>query len=207
MTAGMQTGAISFTSTRKSHRPRQGLLSSGGLGFRIYGSGFRIWGSGFRRPTMHRTKTDYPIMRAEGKGRIFSHRTLGGSCALISRVTSTLNKVIAIITLFKTLLISSHEPPSRAFRQPYNGILQVSAVRPKQPLNLPRALIPKKPQVLAPEFPLSAQESRNKALPWAQHRVPALVGLFREIPFSCMSGILLLFGRGDKLGGEGGRGG
>ena len=37
---------------------------------------------------------------------------LGGSCALISRVMSTLKKVVTIVTLLIALLISAHEPPS-----------------------------------------------------------------------------------------------
>ena len=38
---------------------------------------------------------------------------LGGSWVVISGVTSPLTWVISIVTLLITLLITSHEPPSR----------------------------------------------------------------------------------------------
>ena len=39
---------------------------------------------------------------------------LEGSWVLLSRVISTLNKVITVATLLLTLLIGTHEPSSRA---------------------------------------------------------------------------------------------
>ena len=39
-------------------------------------------------------------------------RVLGGSWVVISRVISPLGKVISIVTLLITLLITTHEPPS-----------------------------------------------------------------------------------------------
>ena len=54
-------------------------------------------------------------------GLLYRAMLLGGSWVVISRVISTLIWVISIVILLITLLITTHEPPSR----PFEGISKV----------------------------------------------------------------------------------
>ena len=69
-----------------------------------------------KQPGRHRQFDDQPLLsRLWPSARTVRvrRRVLGGSWVVISGVISPLSRVITIVTLLITLLISTHEPPSR----------------------------------------------------------------------------------------------